>query len=769
MPPVVAGAAALGTAVTAYVAANAGTILITALLTGAQFALNAYEASKANGNKPQNQRQSLEDNFAQDVPVRYYAFGKTSIGGVYAWREYSKQAFYTSTILSDSIVDGIEAIYINGIEVLLDANGYVTTPPFNTVGGKLIQIELRYGYIDQSKSGLLFYGLPNIITDQHIGSGIAYLTARIVKDTDEQWNVVFKGQLPQIMVALRGALIYDPRDVTQIAAIENSHKYSTNPCLNVLHYISAKKLYGLSRSFFQDQTLTATANYCDELIGTKTRGLRKRFECGGIVSYDEAPKDVVQKMLDSFNGKIFITNDGLFGLTCDGLDQPVITLTEKHVLSISAKRTPGAFFEYSSVKARYSSEDHRYVPLCQEAAPWVDAATVALIGRDIPAQKDYPFVFRHDQVQHLAKAEFYKLNPEWTLDIEFNAAAVQLLNERLFTFDFNITEDDGTQTSFIKGVFRIVSITPSATDYFNQISVHCISVADAAGQWNGVMEEGTAPALAPNTSNSIVPQTPTNLNVFVGDVDSTAAFSIRAVASWQANSDGHQQEAQFKLSSDTVWINAPVNSYDRAYPMPISGVLTPGASYDFRVRLTNSTYGVSNWATISFLANAVAGPTGPLQNFAAGTDALRIVTSISQASSATAGFTETVVLAHGAALNWAGSIYKAATQNQTINNFIAIAAGNYDLYARSVGLNADVGPVSGPINLVVAAVPVSTGTGGTTGVGGGNNSGNGSRGPNDGGAGLSPANGGIYGANTNSSNGPTNDGGSGTTTNGGIY
>ena len=699
------------------------------LATAAEFGLSYYQAQKAKQAAKNAASQDIQQNIRQSAFPRYVVLGKGRVGGVVWFFEASEKYLYIATILSDDIIDGIDTFYVNNIECLVDANFYVTTPPFNSASTKFVRFELHYGYTDQVVSPILLAAFPSVITADHTASGIAYLVTQLYQPPQADFQRVFNSTVPPIAALVRGVLAYDPRDVAQDPAVADTWTTTTNPALLLLYYFSARNGMGLSRSLFDGDLFSAVADFCDELIATKSDGLRKRYEMGGVYSYDSDPVDIIDEILKTFGGRVFVTSSGLFGLSCDELDTPEITITADMVIELEAKRNTGALYEYSTIKSRFTSEHHGFVELNEEADPWVDADTAARIGREIPFSFDLPYVFRHDQARRLMKQKFYDLNPEWSLDLVLDFNGLELFGERVCRFIYPALGIDGT--------FRVESVSPDDGAGLAKIHVKAYSIDPAAFAWDAVTEEGTAPAIAPDTSESSAPQTPTGLSSLVGDTGG----NIRALLTWTASTVGHSQEAQWKDTAGSVWTTLSVSATDRSVTIP---GLTGGVNYDFRVRVTNTRYGVSNWATISFNATAIVGTTGALQSLTGADGVLSVTGTAQQATNAAAAFVEFTAVAHGAGVSWTGSVTIAARASATVSQALTVAAGSWDIYARSVGINGDTGAVSGPVQKTSSQQIDTGGSGGTGGGGGGNGQNDGGSGTGSGGSESPSQSGGIY-------------------------
>jgi len=724
MPPVVG----VFVGIAGFLGVSATQLAVGLLATAARFGLSYYEAQRAK-QEAKKRRTDIEQNIPYSVEARYNVLGIARVGGVIMFREASGTVFYLATILADDIIDGVDAYYINNVECLVDGSGYVTTPPFNTSYGKLVQVEIHFGYTDQTASTILQAAFPGVWTSAHTASGVAYMVTALTQPASADFQTVYGGAVPPVAALVRGVLAYDPRDVAQDPAVADTWTTTTNPALLLLYYFTATNGMGLSRSLFDGDLFSDVADFCDELVATKSDGNRKRYEMGGVYSYDEDPVDVVQRILDTFGGRIFVTVGGLFGLSCDELDTPEIEITEDMIIDIEAKRYTGALYEYTTIKTRFTSEDHGYLNLNEEADPWIDATALARIGRQIPYSFDLPFVFRHDQARRLMKRKFYDLTPEWTVDLILDYNGLELFGERVFTLVY--------APLGISGTFRLEAVSPDPELGFARIAVRAVSVSAAASEWDADTEEGTAPAIPPATSETAAPQTPTGLAALVGDTGG----NIRALVTWTAYTTGKTQEAQYKLNASSTWTTVTVAATDRGYTL--TG-LTAATDYDFRVRVADAKYGVSSWATITFTATAVVGTTSALASLTASGGVLSFTATSQQATDTEAAYIEFTSVANGAGVAWTDSTIVPAISGQTITATITDIAGSRDVYARSVGINGDVSAASGPVTVTVTATISDSGSNGSSSGGGGSGKNDGGTGTGTGGSESPSQQGGIY-------------------------
>jgi hypothetical protein len=722
------------TAAAAAIGMTAAQFAIGLLTTAASIGLSYYQQEKAKqAAKRSSASKDIQQNIKQGTFPRYTVLGKAKVGGVLAFYEATDDPLYIATILSNDIIDGVDKYYLNEKEVLVDSLGNVTTPPWFYGNHSFIKLELHYGYTDQPASTFLTSAFPGIVTSAHKLAGIAYLVVSCETPKSSWFQAIYNSQVPAISALVRGVLVYDPRDATQNNLKAETWKTSTNPALLLLYYFTATNGYGMSFSLFDQTSFSRIADFCDELIETRTGGQRKRYEMGGVFSYDSDPVDIINDILKTFAAEIYVNEEGLFALSCEELEVPDVTITEDMVQEISISGFPGALYEYSTIKTRFTSEDHGYNENGEEADPWVDETIRAQIGREVPFSFDLPYVFRHDQARRLMKRQLFRLNPEWSIDVELDYNGLELFGERICRFVFPKLGIDGN--------FRIETVAPDDQAGLAKIVAKLTSIDPDAYEWDALTEEGEAPAIPPATSDDGSPQTPSGLSVLVGSDTGV----IQALLTWASSTNGHTQLADKRdVTGSGAYVSQAVTNDDRSY---LWTGLTSGNDYEFRVWLQNNSYGESAKASLSFNATAAVGSTSNLGAAAATAGVLTVNVTADQSAAGTAAWVEFCVVAHGAGASWTGSTLFPCRSGGSISGSIDAVAGARDVYARSKGINGDTGTIIGPIAVTVLSSYSNSGSSGSGGGSGGTglNDGSYSESPSQSGHSESPSqSGGLY-------------------------
>ena len=284
-----ATAATIATVVTAVVATYT-------LVTG----VKAYKQAKSLANSLQSQGQEILAN-------------KTSAGGkipvVYGSRRVGAQIVFMDTAENESrdlfVVYALsvgELENIDGATIELDGNpinddkrfkdgGYIGSDKISSGSGSLntanntaaitsisagtigtnpalsyrMVFNLHHGATTQTADPMFDASLAaSKWGSAHKLNGIAYIAAKYHYDEGGMWSGV-----PQLTVSVQGKKVFDPRDTNQTFGTISTYKWSDNPALCFLDYITNNEYgKGLTSSQINMSTFTAAANIADTQVDT---------------------------------------------------------------------------------------------------------------------------------------------------------------------------------------------------------------------------------------------------------------------------------------------------------------------------------------------------------------------------------------------------------------------------------------------------------------------------------------------------------------------
>ncbi len=161
---------------------------------------------------------------------------------------------------SDKISSGsgsLNTVSQNGLGIDVGAGNFGTDP---TARYRYV-FNLHHGAASQTADPMLVASMPNW-TSAHRLDGVCYIAAHYGYDKEGMWSGV-----PQLTVQVRGKKVFDPRDNTQTFGTVSTYKYSDNPALCFLDYITDNEVgKGLTESQINMSTFSSAANVCDTLV-----------------------------------------------------------------------------------------------------------------------------------------------------------------------------------------------------------------------------------------------------------------------------------------------------------------------------------------------------------------------------------------------------------------------------------------------------------------------------------------------------------------------
>jgi hypothetical protein len=161
---------------------------------------------------------------------------------------------------SDKISSGsgsLNTVSQNGTGINAGAGGFGTSP---TSKYRYV-FNLHHGAASQTADPMLVASMSNW-TSAHKLNGVCYIAAHYGYDKEGIWSGV-----PQLTVQVKGKKVFDPRDGTQTFGTVSTYKWSDNPALCFLDYITNTEYgKGLPIAKINTTTFSNAANTADTLV-----------------------------------------------------------------------------------------------------------------------------------------------------------------------------------------------------------------------------------------------------------------------------------------------------------------------------------------------------------------------------------------------------------------------------------------------------------------------------------------------------------------------
>ncbi|GLK65278.1 hypothetical protein [Paracoccus kondratievae] len=372
------------------------------------------------GPRPQELQTELRSSNAQRV--RHLGRVRTS-GAVmfWEWAHVSGQRrLFKLLAVADGGMTNVVQWYLDGEPVDVDAEGYVTTEPWNK--GK-VRLRWRKGVQGDQWDGGDYADLraafPSHWTINHRLRGVGTILATFDAVDGEDIAEVYSGGEPEVSALIDGA---DP-----YWAVSGQTMYSRNPAVHLSDILS-NPTYGVVSDADLDLTRFAAAlSDCNANVPT-AGGTRPRYRSGVSYALSDALKDVAQKILDAMGGRAWITPEGKVAVEAGVWRAPTVTIEERHIVEMEYGAGTERIKRVTTLVPTYVAPEVRWQETT--ADPVDDAAAIARWGEGDPKGVDLLAVQHHGQAAHICKQMLARMNPARRMTIKLRSFGLRLIGER---------------------------------------------------------------------------------------------------------------------------------------------------------------------------------------------------------------------------------------------------------------------------------------------------------------------------------------------------
>ena len=515
---------------------------------------------------------------------RRIIYGRARVSGplIYA-ASYGAQKEWILLVvpLADHACQSIDAIWLGETRIAaseIDADGLVNAGRFaNNVYVK------RYLGTQTSADADLVANSPDGWTAADRLTGITYIYLRMRFKAD-----LFPYGIPNISAEVTGkSAILDPRISTTA--------YANNWALCILDYLKAE--YGLAATDDEIDlpSFIAAANLADEAVplnqaGTETQ---KRYTLDGSFQLDEAPIDIIEKMLAPGGGALVYVA-GKYRIYGGAYNAPAITLTPSDMAGdFEVTTKPPRRDLFNSVRGNFIDPARFWQS--SEFPPQQSAALITEDGEEIWREIDLPFVLDATRAQRIAKQLLLRARQSIMFKGSFRYASLDLSVWQVVA----LTIPD---LGWVAKPFRIMSWSFSPESGLISLMMQEEQASSYAWTWD-------AAANTPNVADTTL----------ISPLNVAAPKGLTATESLYVTRDGagvrtavaldflepenpfiREYQVQFKPENDAAWQSAPAVIAPPARVMDLANGV-----YDFRMRaVTGAAEG--QWANLRFSVGGLA-------------------------------------------------------------------------------------------------------------------------------------------------------------------
>ena len=344
-----------------------------------------------------------------------------------------------------------------------------------------MNIQTRLGNVPETHYADLTAAFPEW-TVNHRGDGVATLFCRQEPVEEKFFLQNFPDGINTLYrVVIHGCKVYDP--------LSGTVAFTDNAASVIRDYMAHADGMRLPPAIFGTPMAAAAwytaAARCNEAIALTAGGSEARYRLWGSYYLDERPADVLGRMLQCCDGRLYPTADGGLALDIGAWAEPTVVLDENAIVGFSdLARGKDILSTANTIRATYLGVDQDYQTT--DADPWVDAVDVSERG-ELEFEIALLMCPSHTQARRLMKLAAYRQKPRWVGTIQTNLMGLAAAGERFVRITYPLFEIDE--------VFEVQNfqIIVGEGNILQGVTLEVQSMPSDAYAWDPAEEEGDAP------------------------------------------------------------------------------------------------------------------------------------------------------------------------------------------------------------------------------------------------------------------------------------
>ena len=311
--------------------------------------------------------------------------------------------------------------YLDGEPVDVDANGYVTTEPWDKGNIRLIWRKgIQGDQFDGGDYADLRAAFPSQWTEAHRLRGVGTILATFDAVSGEDIAEVYSGGDPDVSALIDGSGAY--------WVLDGSIINSRNPAVHLSDILTNPDYGALDTGDIDASLISIAMNDCNAAVPTDG-GTRSRYQSGISYALSDPIKDTAQKLLDSMGGRAWVTPEGKLAVEAGVWRPPTVTIEELHIVEMEYGAGTDRINRVTTLVPTYVAPEVRW----QEASadPVEDTDAIARWGEGQPKGVDLLPVQHHGQARHICKQMLARMNPDRKMTVKLRAFGLRLIGERL--------------------------------------------------------------------------------------------------------------------------------------------------------------------------------------------------------------------------------------------------------------------------------------------------------------------------------------------------
>ena len=594
---------------------------------------------------------------------RRVVYGQILTGGHKVSERHEGNKMYYVFVVSEGEIGGFNAHYLDGEEVTLDAQGYVTDAKYQYGGKSMVRILTRNGIAPQTAIQELVDEVPSW-TANHRLDGSAYVSMTVEAPPMDKFSEMFPNRFPAYSGLVQGKKVFDPRIGASV--------FSENPALQMADWLTHPDGKNLSYSRLDIDDLIEAANRCDDLIPSANGPIPRYRSLLQVMIGQDSDTTVLTNLSAACDGQVSRSLDNKVSIKVGAIFKSEYDFNNGNVIRpTNITRGPDRLDAFSTCSISFTDETMDYADNTINSLEIPSMTT--RYGDKITKNLEYFACPSYAQARRLARRSIYTSNPNYIITLACRMEALQALGKTYCTVNLNYPETGIT----ISGQGRIQSL--EAVDDLSHMIVTVALIDPLVDAWT-LADEGSPAAAPPNQTGS---------NLSAPPISALGIHNGVAIA-W---GDLGGYIVAMEVNKAGTWERTLSTSGDhRGF---LTG-LSNGSNYDVRAAIQTSYGALGPWATLSSIqAGAVSSTIAPpvvnsVTRISAGVASLSLTTSTTTRHWRTVIYNGTTV---------AGYVYGAAGTNQTLT--LSPGVGSYTYTAVSEDAAGTTSAVSNSVNVTL--------------------------------------------------------------------
>lgn len=304
------------------------------------------------------------------------AIGRVRVGGLVAFGNTKGLDRYRLICHTKGLWTATEEHYLGGRDVVVEDDGWVSSPPWSTLSGSNVRIQSKVGTGSETSWADLQSTFPDLWTAEHRVRGIHQSLVKYIspgfnsESAIKRHQLLFQSGEPPYEKVGRAEPIFDPRDVGQSPTNAGTWAWSDNGVLGAAHIL--RSFPSINAADLDYDAIADEADRADAVVATLT-GSEVRSRSWGFWTSESSRGDIMEQVLSSIGAEIVPSDDQRYTIRLVEDDpQAEITFYEQHVIDIDYASGPESVQRPNVCRVKYYSPERNFdfADIDLSAVPW---------------------------------------------------------------------------------------------------------------------------------------------------------------------------------------------------------------------------------------------------------------------------------------------------------------------------------------------------------------------------------------------------------------